>query len=378
MRLLHLIDGLGPGGAERSLVEMIPALQLRGFDSSVVLLKESPHSMHQPLIDRGIPVTILGTTSRLRQVRSLRRAIRTSAPDLVWTTLFDSTILGRLASIGLGVPVVTSIVNTSYLPDRTNHHVRYRSLELARRIDAVTARRLSSHFHAITGAVKAHAVSTLGIDPRSVAVVPRGRDRSRLGEPSAHRRANARADLGVGDDEFLVLNVGRQEWQKGQSTLLESTALLRGRAPKLRVAVAGRIGTQTAALEAACHELGVAEIVTFLGQRDDVPALLCAADVFVFPSRFEGLGGSVLEAMAMETPVIASDIPALREVLDDGALGVLVAVDDPAALADAIEEVLRDTDHRHAVAVRARETVDSKYEFESVMDEMATWLRSCW
>lgn len=355
---------------------MVPALDRRGFDSSVILLKHADHGMERQLAATGTPVTVLTAGSRPAQMREIRRRIRAAAPDLVWTTLYDATLLGRLAVIGLGVPVVTSVVNTSYLLEQSGPAVRRSRLEVARRLDSLTARRLGSRFHAITNAVRDHAVETLGVDPALVTVIPRGRDRALLGEPSPQRRAAARDALGVAEGEVMLLNVGRREWQKGQMTLVEATALLVDRVPRLKVFVAGKDGGQSSALTARTADLGLDGIVTFLGQRSDVPDLLAAADLFVFPSRFEGLGGAVLEAMAMQVPIVASDVPAVRELLADGVRGALVPVDDAAAFANSIQGVLLDPERCRAMARRAREAADGEYEFESVMDRMAAWLEA--
>src|SRR5262249_10292928 len=107
-----------------------------------------------------------------------------------------------------------------------------------------------------------------------------------------------------------------------------------------RLAIAGRDGAVSALLHATVDALGLSEAVEFLGTRDDVPDLLCAADVFVFPSRWEGVPGGGIEAMALEVPVVASDIAPVREVLGGADIARLVRPDDPGALAVAISSVL--------------------------------------
>jgi glycosyltransferase involved in cell wall biosynthesis len=114
--------------------------------------------------------------------------------------------------------------------------------------------------------------------------------------------------------------------------------------------------------------VGVERSVHLLGHRDDVPDLLVAADAFVFPSVFEGLGCAVLEAFALEVPVVASDAPALVEVLEDGALGMLAPRNDPGAFAEAIEQLQRDPTHAQAMAVRAHARFRERYELGAVID----------
>jgi glycosyltransferase involved in cell wall biosynthesis len=166
-------------------------------------------------------------------------------------------------------------------------------------------------------------------------VVARGRDPVRLGRRTAERRHAARERLGVGPDEILLLAVARHEHQKGLDVLLRSLPDVLAALPNARVLVAGRQGRQTGLLHDLANQLNLTEHVSFLGFRSDVPELLCAADLLIVPSRWEGMSGAVLEAMALELPVVASDLSPLREVVGDPE-AVLVPPDRPDLLAVAI------------------------------------------
>lgn len=282
--------------------------------------------------------------------------IKGQNPDLIQTCLFDSDVAGRLAAAQLGIPVITSLVNTSYVAVRVNDpNVRALRLGAAQLIDSWTARHLSTHFHAVTHAVKAAAVETMGIRADRITVIERGRDPARLGEPSPERRRLTRAKLGLSDDDEVLINVGRQEYQKGQKFLLEAVRMLSGERPRLVLLIAGRRGHSSTALEHYLAEAGLKERVRLLGYRDDVPDLLAAADLFVFPSLYEGLGGAVIEAMALGVPVIASNLDAIREVVEEGRSGVLVPPGLPRELADAIRHLLEDRSQARAFAARGRE-----------------------
>lgn len=377
MRVLHVINTLGPGGAERSLRELLPGFAAAGLHSEVVVFSRVEVGVEADIVATGVPVHVLPPGGRAAQLVSLRRLIRTRRPDLVHTTIYEADVLGRLAAVGTGIPVVTSLVNTSYSMARlSDPSVSSWKLSLARRVDAVTARRLGAGFHAITRAVATDSVAQLGLDPTRITVIPRGRDRARLGEPSPARRRAARERLDVGDDEFLVLNVGRREFQKGQTTLVEAAAVLRDAGRPATVVVAGREGGESGRLNRRISELGLGGQVRFLGDVDDVPDLLCAADVLAFPSRFEGLGGAVIEALALGTPVVATDIPALAEVLDGGRCGLLVPVDDPAALAGALQQVHSDPDGARARADAGRDRFETEYTLSGVTERMVEWLCS--
>lgn len=369
MHVVQVIDGLGTGGAERSLAELLPRLDAAGVRATVCILRRKPEGVQAAVEAAGCDVRQL-PPGRVARVRALRGVIEEVDADVVHTTLLSATLTGRFAA-HRHAPVLTSLVNTPYAPARlADPNIGSRRLALVRLADART-RRLTTHFHAITSAVADAAVRDLGIHREDITVIPRGRDEQRLGVPSPERRARARAALGIGSTAPVIVGVGRQEFQKGHVTLLGAARYLLAERPDLLVLVCGRAGAATPAIRAAAAPLGSA--VRLLGHRDDVPDILAAADVFAFPSRFEGLGGSVLEAMAMQLPIVASDIPAVRETVSDTA--VLVPPDDDAALALEIGAVLADSGRRAALGEAARRRFLAHYTLDQVADRMIALYR---
>ncbi|MDT4989867.1 MAG: hypothetical protein QOI74_3961, partial [Micromonosporaceae bacterium] len=177
-------------------------------------------------------------------------------------------------------------------------------------------------------------------------------------------RAAARAGLGVPADAPLAVCVGRVTRQKGQDVLLAAWPRIRSRCPGARLALVGD-GDLLASLRATVRAMPAAG-VRWVGAVDDVRGWLAAADVVVLPSRWEGLSLTVLEAFAAGRGVVASDVPGLADVFAPG-VGVLVAPDDPAALADAVARRLRSerlaraegaAAARHAVRFDLRITYD--------------------
>jgi glycosyltransferase involved in cell wall biosynthesis len=339
VKVLFVIDGLGTGGAERSLSEMLPGVVAGGLTPIVACLHHRKEGVEQAVANK-FDVRFISSSVLPAQVRLLRRIIASERPDLVHTVLFASHVAGRIAAIG-GPPVLSSLVNTQYAKDRLDDpSVHKWALNLVRIIDGWTARHLTTHFHALTGAVKAHAVDVLGVPADRVTVIPRGRDPARLGHPGHDRRSKVRHALGLNGDDEVLLNVGRQEHQKGQSYLLTAFAQIVPRRPRAVLLIAGREGSASAGLVRRLDDLGLRGRVKFLGYRDDLPDVLAAADLFLFPSLFEGLGGALIEAMAMGLPVVGSDLAAIREVVEVGRSALLVPPRDPGAMADAIDHLL--------------------------------------
>jgi len=266
----------------------------------------------------------------------LRNIVRSECPDLLHTTLFFSNLTGRIAARMVGTPVVTTLANQDYGPvHRANSRYGAWSVRAVHAADLITAP-LTTRFHAVSADVARVMSRRLRIPMDRIQVVYRGRDPARLGTPTLDRRLQARAALSVGESTPLVLSVGRLDLQKGVETTIAAFRRVVAQMPDAVLLVAGRPGNANSAVQA---EVQRTPAVRFLGHRSDVPDLMCAADVLSFPSRWEGLGGTLVEAMALRLGVVASDIPPVAEAIGDVGWP-LVRPDDSQALADSLLSVL--------------------------------------
>lgn len=366
MRVLYLIDSLVPGGAERSLASLAPYFTGAGVGLDVAYLHDRP-GLQATLEQAGAELFCLGSgRDRLRSIHLTRRLIAERTPDLIHTTLFEADLAGRTAGWLCRVPVVSSLVNVEYGPEqRSDPRLRGWKLKAAQAADVGTARAVR-RFHSVSRSVADVMARRLLIPRSRIDVVPRGRDANRLGQRTFERRAAVRGTLGVDSATPLVLAVARHEYQKGLDLLLEALPRVLQIVPDVRLVVAGREGGQTSGLRQAIVRLQLNEVVRLLGARDDVGELLCGADLFVAPSRWEGLPGAVLEAMALEAPIVASDIPSVREAVGAGSKALLVPPGDPEALADAVAASLRDPSAAAVRARRAREDFLERFTLEAV------------
>ena len=373
LRVLYLIDSLAGGGADWSLAALAPAYRDRDLRLTVGYLHERP-GVRADLEAAGAAVRSLeGPLGMAGAVGRARRLVADVRPDLVHTTLFEADLVGRAAAGR--VPVVTSLVNDAYGAAQADAPgLRRWKLGAARLLDAASARRVV-RFHAISGHVAELMAARLRVPRERIEVVPRGRDPAALGTRTPARRAAARAALGLGPDTPLVLAAARHEHQKGLDVLLAAFPAVARAAPGARLAVAGRTGNQTPRLRAAAEGSGLGPAVGLLGARGDVAELLCAADVFVVPSRWEGFGSVLLEAMALETPIVASDLPAVREVVTHGDSALLVAPERPVELAAAVTATLADPAGAASRARRARERFLASFTVDRVADAMAGFYR---
>lgn len=370
---MHVIPQLsGRAGAEVSLRDLVLATQGTSLDHAITVLRPSPNDF-TAIDELGVPRFVPGSILRSRpaMIRHVRRAIAAFEPELVHTSLFDADLAGRLAARRAGLASLTSVVNTPYAATAASAEpvsaIKRRGVLM---VDRVLARHATTAFHAISSAAADEAATVFGVSRDSIAVVPRGRSAAALGRPTRHRRILARRQLGIGTDRPVIVNVARQEPQKGQRHLLDALPTVRKRHPGLVTLMVGREGRSSADLRERAHQLGVDDTLRWLGVRSDVPELLAAADVFAFPSLYEGLGGAVLEAMALRVPVVASNIPALREVLDDGRAGTLVPPANGQVLADAIDRGLTRGPAVAAALEAAERRFHEHYELATVAERM--------
>lgn len=373
-RVLLIVNSLLGAGAEVSLRALQQRLGEYGVEtqlSTLTALGVGPE-------DTDVEVLADRYPGRREAVARTRAALRRHHPDLVHTTLFESDLVGRIAARLEGVPAVTSLVSTPYAPAaREAEPVSALKLRGAQLVDWLLARYATTGFHAISQAVADAAKRDLRVAPERIGIIPRGRDAALLGERTAERRAKARAGLGIDAQVPLLLAVGREEPQKNHATLVEAFARLRTRRPDSVLAIAGRPGRATPSIDAAAHRSALSpDALRRLGARSDVSDLLTGADVFAFPSLWEGLGGSAIEAMALHTPIVAGDVPALRELLADGDCGVLADPKDSIALADALEYTLAEARAASLRAARARQRFEAHYTLEASAKGMAAFYRN--
>jgi len=184
----------------------------------------------------------------------------------------------------------------------------------------------------------------------------------------------ALAELGVPEGAPVVGNVAALTAHKDHATLLEAMALLRAQRPEARLVILGE-GELREALEARTKALGLADRVIFAGFRRDLDRLLPAFSVFCLSSELEGLGTSLLDAMAYGLPVVATAAGGIPEVVDDGVTGRLVASRDPGALARALAEVLCDERRRAAWGSAGRKRYLERFTSDRMVDETLRAIR---
>jgi glycosyltransferase involved in cell wall biosynthesis len=184
-------------------------------------------------------------------------------------------------------------------------------------------------------------------------------------------RDAVREELGIGSEAPVLIAAGRLVPVKGLDQLLAALPGVRETLPLVQVLIVGD-GPERSRLEQQANELGVSSAVRFCGHRQDIYDLVAASDVLVLPSFAEGLPMVILEAMALGTPIVASQVGGLPEVLRDGQSALLVPPGSPVALGQACARLLSRRDEARAMARAARQVVETQFtsltQAEKVLD----------
>ena len=362
-RIAYVIGELGKGGAESQLYELLRHLDRRRFAPRVFVLTAGGWWV-APIRALGVPVEEIPRhgPADVRRLARLRVALRRFAPHVVHTILWSGNSYGRLAALGLGIPVVIAA-------ERVVSAYRSWQVMVERALDRVTDAYLVN-----CEAIAAWQVERKRLPREKIEVIPNGIDLGRM-PPFALDRRGARVAAGLPRDRRLVAGVGRLDAQKDFPTFLRAAAMIAAEFPDVDFLVVGE-GEERAALGVLARRLGLGARVAFTGLRHDVPRLLAGVDIFALTSLYEGFPNVLLEAMATGAVAVASDVGGCRELVTSGETGLLVPPRAPAAVAAAAGRVLRDPALARRLATAARQRVEAAFSVDVMARRtMDTYLR---
>lgn len=360
IRLLYVVGNFVTGGAERHLLEMWRRLDRTRFDVRIACLKRE--GAFTPLVEAtGLPITDLRVGKRLYDpsgaagLLRLVSLVREFRPDVIHGYLFGPNLFAALAGRWCGVPVV------AVAKRNVDAFETARQIAVQRRAHA-----LATHVTAVSEEVAASSVA-LGVPRERITVIANGVDVARFSGANASEAEASGLGLPPAETHApLIGAVGCLAPRKDFGTLLGALALLAKDGRAFRCAIAGD-GPDREALEAQARSLGIADRVTFLGERGDVDRLLPAFDVFTLSSREEGIPNALLEAMAAARPCVVTRVGGNAEVLEDGRTGWLVPAEHPAALAAALREALDDREEARRRGAAAREAMLTERSIDAMV-----------
>jgi glycosyltransferase involved in cell wall biosynthesis len=339
-----------PGGTERQMTELVRRLDPGRFRVHVACFDRRggwlPRVAERAASIVEFPVQGFARPSTAARLAAFARWCRRERIAVVQTCDLYANIFGLPGAALAGVPVRIGS-RRELNPDKTAGQIRLQR----------QAYRCATKVVANSRAA-AEMLRREGLAPASIAVIPNGVDTT--GFPD--RDVSARRSRPLRS----IATVANLRREKSHETLLAAAAILRPEFPDVRYQIVGS-GPRRAELEALARAKDLQEQVTFLGHRDDVAALLAAADLFVLPSRSEAFPNSVVEAMAAGLPVVACAVGGLLELIDDGRTGLLVPPDDPVALAGALRRLLADRPAADRIGAAARAEVAERYSFDGMV-----------
>ena len=348
VRVVQVMATGTTGGAQEHVFNLVNRLDHEFYDVSIVSL--SPGSAVRKLQRAGFSVTVIDDPDDAIATGTLAAHLADIRADVIHNHMYRAEVVGTKAAIALGEaghrrPFVISTVHSS----------RIRPSE-----DQEALRRL-------TTAMDRLVVVSKAIDAKVV-------EEGRLGAPRVliyngvdlerydHQDpcCTLRDEFNMEPGSSIVGVVGRLELEKGHPTLLESWPMVLDQVPGAYLLIVGE-GSRMDALRQIAHEQGIERHVVFTGRRDDIPAITAALDVAVLPSYREAQGLTILEAMALSRPVVASNVGGIPEMVEHEKTGLLVPPHDPPALAAAIVRLLRDHQLADTVARAGHDLVHDRF-----------------
>jgi glycosyltransferase involved in cell wall biosynthesis len=359
IRLAYVIKSMTIGGSQTHLTQVLRLLDRRRFTPALYCLTgegpllETVRAAGIPLIDGGARHGFKGHWG-LAAVLRLARFLREQRTDVVHNYLLRANAIGSIAARLARVPVV--------LCSKRGCHER-RGLELAlARVGNWLADRITVNAEAVREFVHANE----RCPKEKMVVIPSGVDTDRF-RPLTGDGFKAR--LGLPQDRRVIGVVTRMRVRKGVEEFIRAVGRVRQAHPDVHAVIVGEVDLDDS-LQALVSSLGLQNHLSLLGRRSDMPDVYAAFDVFVLSSHDEGMSNAILEAMAMEKAVVATDVGGTGEVVRHGHTGLLVPPKDPEALAAAINEMLAQPARAGEMGRLGRRIVEDRFSAHAMVRQM--------
>lgn len=305
------------------------------------------------------PRSFRGMIARLLDLRQVLRQFPNAVLHLHLTG-FEG---GELVVLAARLERLRSVVRTEHLPPLGPQPLKLRLRArlrdgFMRRVICVSIQNREDH------------IRLLSRSPRKLTVVPNGVDVHRFSP--AIEGARVRAELGLDERVPVVGVIGRlSERRKGADYFLEMAARVHPRYLDARFLIVGD-GFLRPELEQQARDLDISDVTIFAGERHDIPEVLAALDVFVLPSTFEGAPYAALEALAAAKPVVATRVASIPQLIQDGVSGISVPIGDAAAMADAVDRMLRDPAAARRMGEAGRRIIEASYSLPAMIDRICS------
>ncbi|MEP7340202.1 MAG: glycosyltransferase [Acidobacteriota bacterium] len=359
IKILHVIDALGVGGMERVVIDVATGLDPARFTQTVCCISRLGEAAK--LLRDDVRCIDLGKGTRADYLMPLKlaRIIRREQPDIIHSQSWSGvdTALARLLAHG------SRLVHSEHGRNFPHLHAEPMKRKIGRRC----LYHVADAVFTVSVELREFYCRETGFSPERMLVIPNGVDVRRIDEASQFE--GVREELGIASNDFVVGTVARLDATKDTITLARAFARLPGHAG-IKLLIVGD-GNERARLERFAAESGLTSAILFAGARNDVPRLLGAMNVFALPSLSEGMPITVLEAMAARLPVVATNVGALPELVEEGATGFLVAPQQDEAMAERLMRFYANRELAEAFGVRARAKVERDFSLDLMLRRYA-------
>jgi glycosyltransferase involved in cell wall biosynthesis len=366
-RVLGVIASAVPGGAESVFATLLKGLGSR-FELFVVCDSNGVMVERYRAAATDLVATALNAPTHIGASRVIATMIERWSIDLVHTHLWNADLLGASAARWRRRPVVSTVHGSNFLPVGTQglHRLRRQVLSLTYRSVYKLCERIISPSRAL--ATDLSRRRGIRVSPRRIVIVPNGLD---VDETRARTRAAVMPSaVAARLPAPLIVCVGNMFAIKGQEWLVRALPEVLKAVPSAIAVFVGE-GETRRSIEELARTTGVADRVVFTGSLDNPLAVMEHADVNVMPSISEGLPIALLEAMALERPVVASRVGGIPEIVQDGVSGLLVPPASPRDLSEALIRVLGDEALRARLGSAARMTIECDWSSDRMIDQTA-------
>ena len=349
MSLFQIDAGKEWRGGQRQSFYLAKELKRNGYSFQYVVQPGSP--LHHKASEADLPVLPLKIASEADALSILRLSIAMKRKKCCLAHFHDahSVAVGSAAASLAKVPIRVISRRVDF-PLKKNVFSRRK---YTKNVDAIIA---------ISEGIKNVLVEG-GIDAQCIRVIPDGIDFAPFEDKTS--KDYLRQELSFSPDDFLVGIVAHLADHKGHKYLIQASQYLREQAPKIKIIIVGE-GPLRLELNKQAKEIHVEDIVFFMGFREDVPQILNSLDMFVLSSYLEGMGSSLLDAMACRLPIVATRVGGIPEVVKHGKTGLLVSPRSPKSLAKAILKLYQDRELAHRLGQKGYEEVHLKFSAESM------------
>lgn len=346
------------GGAEVLLRDLLATARRRSrsADWCVVYALDGAGPLKKEIQDLGYHIVIVGFSWPFNPIAVFRfaRRLRRDGIDILHCHLARSGVIGRIAARLARVPVIY-----------TEHSMWGHHHPVTRVLNQLTLH-WNVRVITVSEAVRQYVLGRSRIAPGRVITIPNGIDLSRLDVASLDDGGAVRNSLQIPEGVVVIGTVGNISRVKGHAYLVQALADLQRRGRAVHGVIVGRDRGDLPSLRELINLLGLERAVTIAGFREDIPEVLRVFDVFVLPSVQEGFGIALLEAMALQRPLVVSAVGGIREIVRHEVEGLVVPPANSRALADAIDMLLTRPEWARLLGERARQRVSAEFSLDRV------------